>query len=326
MTKRPGCCTATTLSIWVCRWSFHDSKLTRTGPIGHKPTYSASFCASIGHHNTLKIRTLAAHCTYPTRLSLCCLQNWIDDFGLDIDRVKTLAISYADEGVGPHAGAHLIDDEDQQNNVHHGVHAAAMVTAPSTGIVVYATPNFPPNQYHMPGTPNPLNLPPMPSPGPGFVPVPATFVPPGVPLASSPAPPGAPPRPAPAPFFQTVVNPALMFPTLPAHLQTPPAAGHYPAPLPMHAVPLQFVPLGHHHHPPAAAIAAAQAARLERRRAAATAEREVAAMCARVAPWMTRASKREVERWCVLRNTDLRAGRWLLHVAPATRKRSRLRY
>ena len=212
------------------------------------------------------------------------------------------------------------------------MHAAA----PSTGIVVYATPHFPPSQYHVPGTPNPLNLPPMPSPGPGFVPVPAGFVPPGVPLASSPAPgaaaPGAPPRPQAAPFFQTVVNPALMFPPLPAHMHVPPAAGQYPAPLPMmHALPLQLVPAGlAPAPPPAAAVAAAAAARLERRReerrrAAAAAEREVAAMCARVGPWLARAPRREVERWCVVRNTDLRAGRWLLHVAPATRKRSGLR-
>jgi hypothetical protein len=307
----------------------------RAGPIGHKPTYSASFCASIGHHNTLKIRTLVAHCTYPARLSQCCLQNWIDGFGLDLDRVKTLAVSFAAEGAGPHAGAHPEDDDDGQHggHNHHGVHAAQLVAAaaPSTGIVVYATPNFPPNQYHVPGTPNPLNLPPMPSPGPGFVPVPAGLVPPGVPLASSPAP-GAAPRPpqpttAVPPFFQTVIPPALVFP--PAPVGAPPH--HYPVPLPMHALPLQLVPMGLAPAPPAAVVAAASAARLERRReerrrAVAAAEREVAAMCARVGPWLARASRREVERWCVVKNTDLRAGRWLLHVAPSSRKRSGLRY
>ena len=82
----------------------------------------------------------------------------------------------------------------------------------------------------------------MPSPGLAPVPVPAGFVP--ARRAPRHSLPPAPPRRARRlarrrrPFFQTVVNPALMFPPLPAHMHVPPAAGQYPAPLPMmHALP-----------------------------------------------------------------------------------------
>jgi hypothetical protein len=178
----------------------------------------------------------------------------------------------------------------------------------------------------------------MPSPGPGFVPLPMGFVPPGIPLASSPADDdgddfdgaGAPARPLP-PFFQTVFNPLMLgpLPTMPTHLG-PVQPGQYPTHVA--TIPLQQLGLAQPATaPPAAVVAAAAAARLERRRderrrAAAAAEREVAAMCARVAPWLARAPRREVERWAAVRNTDLRAGRWLLHVSPATRKRSGLKY
>lgn len=63
------------------------------GPIGHKPTYSASFNSSIGAHNARMIRTLVAHSTHPARLSQWYLRQWITSFGLDPARLKVLAVS-----------------------------------------------------------------------------------------------------------------------------------------------------------------------------------------------------------------------------------------
>ncbi|KAF2666797.1 hypothetical protein BT63DRAFT_319174 [Microthyrium microscopicum] len=65
------------------------------GPVGHKPTYSASFITSIGAHNAAKIRTLVAHCVHPIHLSPRYLKQWISSYGLDISRVKVLAISFS---------------------------------------------------------------------------------------------------------------------------------------------------------------------------------------------------------------------------------------
>jgi hypothetical protein len=49
-------------------------------------------------------------------------------------------------------------------------------------------------------------------------------------------------------------------------------------------------------------------------------------VCARrMAPWLERAGKRDVLRWVVLKNTDLRAGdQWLLYVSPTTMNQARL--
>jgi hypothetical protein len=49
-------------------------------------------------------------------------------------------------------------------------------------------------------------------------------------------------------------------------------------------------------------------------------------VCARrMEPWLERADKREVLRWVVLKNTDLRAGdQWLMFVSPTTKIQSRL--
>jgi hypothetical protein len=65
-----------------------------SGPIGHKPTYSASFITSIGSHNALKIRNLAAHSTNPPVLTDIYLRRWIASFYLDVSRIRTLAISF----------------------------------------------------------------------------------------------------------------------------------------------------------------------------------------------------------------------------------------
>jgi hypothetical protein len=65
-----------------------------SGPIGHKPTYSASFITSIGSHNALKIRNLAAHSTNPPILTDLYLRRWISSFFLDVSRIRTLAISF----------------------------------------------------------------------------------------------------------------------------------------------------------------------------------------------------------------------------------------
>src|ERR1700760_3426366 len=65
------------------------------GPIGHKPTYSASFITSIGAHNACKNRTLVAHCTHITSLSERYMRSWVASFGLDVDRLKVLAISFS---------------------------------------------------------------------------------------------------------------------------------------------------------------------------------------------------------------------------------------
>jgi hypothetical protein len=72
-----------------------NTNILITGPIGHKPTYSASFTTSIGTHNAVKLRTLVAHCTHVSSLTERYLRNWISSFGLDIDRLKVLAISFS---------------------------------------------------------------------------------------------------------------------------------------------------------------------------------------------------------------------------------------
>jgi len=87
----------TTRSILVCISLKGLASLTIIGPIGHKATYSASFVTSIGIHNALKIRTLAAHSTNPTKqLRESSLRSWIQSFGLDVDRIKVLAVSIND--------------------------------------------------------------------------------------------------------------------------------------------------------------------------------------------------------------------------------------
>jgi hypothetical protein len=85
------------------------------------------------------------------------------------------------------------------------------------------------------------------------------------------------------------------------------------------------------HLPHPASVAAATAARLEARREelrceGEALERQVEGMCKRVAPYLRLVDRREVQKWAVVKNTDLRASRWLLHVCSSTRKRSGLRY
>src|ERR1700753_3453155 len=90
-----------TLSISVCSheppFQLHHSSNVSTGPIGHNPTYSASFVTSIGAHNARKIRTLVAHSTHPISLTERYLRNWIASFGLDVTRIRSLALSFSTE-------------------------------------------------------------------------------------------------------------------------------------------------------------------------------------------------------------------------------------
>jgi len=64
------------------------------GPVGFKPTYSASFLTSIGPHNALLIRTVVAHSIHPNLLTQYYLNNWFNSLGLDSPTLKVIAISF----------------------------------------------------------------------------------------------------------------------------------------------------------------------------------------------------------------------------------------
>lgn len=84
------------LGFVPCRLvSQHRTRLTaKTGTIGFKPIYSFSFKASIGAHNASLIRKLVVHSNYPSLLTRRNLKNWIDNLGIDFDRLKVLAVSF----------------------------------------------------------------------------------------------------------------------------------------------------------------------------------------------------------------------------------------
>jgi hypothetical protein len=106
-----------------------------SGPIGHKPTYSASFVTSIGSHNAQRIRTLVAHSTNPARLTQWYLRNWITSFGLDPSRVKVLAVSLSLPRKNP--------DLHQHHQHHYGngsAHLTAVPVVGSTGAYVLTVP------------------------------------------------------------------------------------------------------------------------------------------------------------------------------------------
>ncbi|KIW01228.1 uncharacterized protein PV09_07271 [Verruconis gallopava] len=65
------------------------------GPLGFKPTYSASFVASIGTPNALRIRTVVAHCIHPQLLTQSYLSRWFTALGLDYPRLKIIAVSFS---------------------------------------------------------------------------------------------------------------------------------------------------------------------------------------------------------------------------------------
>jgi len=62
--------------------------------LAHKPTYSASFIQSVGRDNTLLIRRIVAHIDHPARLTTNGLNNWLLGFGLELARLKVLALSF----------------------------------------------------------------------------------------------------------------------------------------------------------------------------------------------------------------------------------------
>ncbi|TLD36893.1 hypothetical protein E2P81_ATG02675 [Venturia nashicola] len=65
-----------------------------SGPVGFKPTYSASFLTSIGPHNALLIRTVVAHSINPSFLTEYHVKNWFTSLGLDFPTLKIIAISF----------------------------------------------------------------------------------------------------------------------------------------------------------------------------------------------------------------------------------------
>lgn len=65
-----------------------------SGPVGFKPTYSASFLTSIGPHNALLIRTVVAHSINPSFLTEYQVKNWFTSLGLDFPTLKIIAISF----------------------------------------------------------------------------------------------------------------------------------------------------------------------------------------------------------------------------------------
>lgn len=72
--------------------------LRQTGPLGFKPTYSASFLTSIGSHNALRIRTIVAHCIHPNLLTKPYLSRWFANLGLDFPSLKIIAVSVSQAG------------------------------------------------------------------------------------------------------------------------------------------------------------------------------------------------------------------------------------
>jgi hypothetical protein len=89
----------TTVSFLVCpRISAHvrgtNMLTTFLGPVGFKPTYSASFLTSIGPHNALLIRTVVAHSIHPSFLTEYHVKNWFTSLGLDFPTLKIIAISF----------------------------------------------------------------------------------------------------------------------------------------------------------------------------------------------------------------------------------------
>ena len=114
-----------------------------TGPLGFKPTYSASFLTSIGTHNSLRIRTIVAHCIHPDLLSQAYLSRWFANLGLDFPSLKIIAVSFS----SPH------DDRKPR-----------IISIPP-----------PPTQYHLP-----TNLPVLGSHWPGGVGTPSVTTPPAV--------------------------------------------------------------------------------------------------------------------------------------------------
>ncbi|KAE9982183.1 hypothetical protein EG328_011095 [Venturia inaequalis] len=64
------------------------------GPVGFKPTYSASFLTSIGPHNALLIRTVVAHSINPSFLTEYHVKNWFTSLGLDFPTLKIIAVSF----------------------------------------------------------------------------------------------------------------------------------------------------------------------------------------------------------------------------------------
>jgi hypothetical protein len=202
---------------------------------------------------------------------------------LNLDRIKTLAVSFVAEGANPHAVQ--ADDESSGD---------PNPTVNSTGALILAHTAFAPHQAFLANGPStaatrsPSTAPPL--------------VPPGVLLASSPAPIAGVTATAGNGHFNAIINPVAV------------------APHPL------FPPTTLTHIIASPAMAAVSAQLEERRREKAAAEQEVEEMEARMNPWLVRASRREVEKWVVVKNTDLRAGRWLLYVCPSTRKRRVLRY
>ena len=69
------------------------------GPIGHKPTYSASFVDSIGPGNAALIRTLVAHSVYPQLMTRRYVERWLAALGLNLSRLKVLAVSFSEHAI-----------------------------------------------------------------------------------------------------------------------------------------------------------------------------------------------------------------------------------
>ncbi|KAF2432080.1 hypothetical protein EJ08DRAFT_732826 [Tothia fuscella] len=97
------------------------------GPVGFKPTYSASFLTSIGPHNALLIRTVVTHSLYPSLLTPQKLTTWFTSLGLDAPKLKIIAISF---GHSPPKKS------------------STLLTVGSNGMV----PSIPPVNFHLPTT------------------------------------------------------------------------------------------------------------------------------------------------------------------------------
>jgi hypothetical protein len=112
----------------------HTNSPPTPGPVGFKPTYSASFLTSIGSHNALRSRTIVAHCIHPQLLTKAYLSTWFSNLGLDFPLLKIIAVSFSLPG------------NDQKPRI---------ISIPPPPMQFHIPTNLPVLGSHWPGTPVP---------------------------------------------------------------------------------------------------------------------------------------------------------------------------
>lgn len=270
--------------------NIHHSPNVLKGPIGHKPTYSASFVTSIGAHNARKIRTLVAHSAHPESLTERYLRNWITSFGLDVTRIRSLAVSFSTEST--------TGDEDSNPTLIPTPTTTTVAITPASALPGLAGSNL---QQHA----NFVFLPP-PLANPSsfnagntvttLILNPATVLPTPITLVGS------------SPL------PAL-------------AGGSIAATLTATTVPLATSVIASNFIG-ANASASSASENVESSSACSQYDAVWMRLVQRMNGWgFVPAGEAEVDRWVVRKNTDLRAGkRWLIYVSPSTRQQRVLQY